>query len=80
MNYLRFLFLLNWICTIEITIHIIINEKIERNVSKRSIAENIDPNENKFESRDDKDCVRELNNLFETFESDDECGNEHNIP
>ena len=49
-------------------------------MSKRSIAENIDLNENEFESSGDEDYMRELDNVFETFQSDDECENEDNIP
>ena len=49
-------------------------------MSKRSIAENKDLNENEFESSDDEDYMRELDNVFETFQSDDECENEDNIP
>lgn len=56
------------------------NKEYRKNVSKRSIAENIDLNENKIKNSNDENCMRKLNNLFETFESNGECGSENNIP
>ena len=56
------------------------HKKIEQKVSKKSITENIDLIENEFDSSDDEDYMRELDNVFETFQCEDECENEDNIP
>lgn len=62
------------------TLNTVIHKKIEQKASKRTIIENIDLIENKFESSDDEDYMRELDNVFKTYQCEDECKSKDNIP